>query len=152
MLIDRDRLLRAVGDDFALLRGHPLPFGATRLPGGINFAVFSRHATQVTLVLSWPDDPEPLLEIPLDPELHRTGDVWHLFVQGLSPGCAYGYRAARVGQQRSPLHRFDPQAVLLDPYAKALSGPSLWRGASRAEARHGAWRGILADAEFDWEF
>jgi glycogen operon protein len=106
----------------------------------------------VTLVLSWPDDPEPLLEIPLDPELHRTGDVWHLFVQGLSPGCAYGYRAARVGQQRSPLHRFDPQAVLLDPYAKALSGPSLWRGASRAETRHGAWRGILADAEFDWEF
>jgi glycogen operon protein len=152
MPTDRDRLLRAVTGDFAVLRGHPLPFGATPLPGGINFAVFSRHATQVTLVLNWPGDPEPLLEIPLDPDLHRTGDVWHVFLQGLAPGFEYGYRAARAGQKPSPLHRFDPQWVLLDPYAKTLSGPSLWRGASRVEARHGAWRGILADAAFDWEF
>jgi len=152
MPTDRDRLRRAATADCAVLRGHPLPFGATRLPGGINFAVFSRHATQLTLVLNWPGDPAPLLEIPLDPELHRTGDVWHVFLQGLTPGFEFGYRAARTGHKPSPLHRFDPQLVLLDPYAKALSGPSLWRGASRVEARHGAWRGILADAEFDWEF
>jgi glycogen operon protein len=150
--IDRDRLLRAIGDDFAILRGHPLPFGATRLHGGVNFAVFSRHATGMTLVLFAPGDPEPLMEFPLDPDLHRTGDVWHVFVQGLAPGFEYGYRAERVGQKPNPLHRFDPSEVLLDPYAKALAGPSLWRGASRAAARAAAWRGVLADEAFDWEF
>ncbi|MHB8709560.1 MAG: glycogen debranching protein GlgX [Desulfuromonadales bacterium] len=145
-------LLDAITDDFAVLRGHPLPFGATRLAGGVNFAIFSRHATAVTLVLFWPGDPEPLMEFPLDPELNRTGDVWHVFVQGLAPGFEYGYRAAREGHKPSPLHRFDSAAVLLDPYAKALNGPSLWRGASREEPRGGNWRGVLADEAFDWEF
>jgi glycogen operon protein len=151
-LTDRDRLLNAVGDDFAVLRGHPLPFGATRLHGGVNFSVFSRHATGITLVLFAPGDPEPLLELPLDAELHRTGDVWHVFVQGLTPGFEYGYRAEREGEKASPLHRFDPAEVLLDPYAKALSGPSLWRGASREASRAAAWRGLLVDESFDWGF
>jgi isoamylase len=149
--ISRQHLLDAVTGDFAVLRGHPLPFGATLISAGVNFSVFSRHATQMTLVLFVPGDGEPLMEIPLDPELNRTGDVWHVCIQGLAPGFEYGYRAARTGHRPSPLHRFDPQAILLDPYAKAVSGPSLWRGDSRAAARHGAWRGVLADAEFDWE-
>ncbi|MCM2264698.1 MAG: glycogen debranching protein GlgX [Desulfuromonadales bacterium] len=152
MPTDRDRLLRAVGDDFAVLRGHPLPFGATRLHGGVNFSIFSRHATAMTLVLFVPGDPEPLMELPLDRELNRTGDVWHVFVQGLAPGFEYGYRAERTGQKPSPLHRFDPAVVLLDPYARALSGPSLWRGASREASRAAAWRGVLVDETFDWEF
>lgn len=152
MPTDRDRLLRAIGDDFAVLRGHPLPFGATRLHGGVNFSIFSRHATTMTLVLFTPGDPEPLMEFPLDPELHRTGDVWHVFVQGLAPGFEYGYRAAREGEKSSPLHHFDPALVLLDPYARVLSGPSLWRGASREESRAAAWRGVLVDETFDWEF
>lgn len=152
MPTDRDRLLNAVGTDFAVLRGHPLPFGATRLHGGVNFAVFSRHATAMTLVLFAPGDVEPLLELPFDRELNRTGDVWHIFVQGLAPGIEYGYRAAREGEPPSPLHRFDPAAVLIDPYARILSGPSLWRGASRAEAARGAWRGVLVDDAYDWEF
>lgn len=152
MPTDRDRLLRAIGDDFAVLRGHPLPFGATRLAGGVNFAVFSRHATTVTLVLFWPGASEPLMEFPLDRELNRTGDVWHVFVQGLAAGFEYGYRASREGEPDSPLHRFDPAVVLLDPYARALSGPSLWRGASREESRAAAWRGFLVDETFDWEF
>ncbi len=146
------RLLDAITDDFAVLRGHPLPFGPTRRNGGINFAVFSRHATGMILVLFRPGDPEPLMEFPLDPELNRTGDVWHLFIKGLTAGFEYGYRASRDGEEPNPRHRFDPRVVLVDPYAKALSGPSLWHGASPAEARHGAWRGVLADPEFDWEF
>jgi glycogen operon protein len=151
-IISRQNLLAAITDDFAVLRGHPLPFGATRQPGGVNFAIFSRHATGMTLVLCWPGEPEPLMEFPLDRELNRTGDVWHIFIQGLAAGFEYGFRAMREGEKPSPLHRFDPQAVLLDPYAKALSSPSLWRGASRAEAQSGAWRGVLVDETFDWEF
>ena len=150
--ISRQRLLDAITADFAVLRGHPLPFGATRLQGGVNFAVFSRHATGLTLVLFASGDPDPLMEFPLDPQLNRTGDVWHVFVQGLAPGFEYGYRAERTGEKPSPLHRFDPAVVLLDPYAKSLSGPSLWRGATRAESRAAAWRGVLADEDFDWEF
>ena len=58
-------------------RGLPAPLGATILPGAVRFAVFSRHAAAVTLLLY--DDPraEPAQRIPLDPERHRTGDVWH---------------------------------------------------------------------------
>jgi len=149
---DRDRLLSAIDDDFAVLRGHPLPFGATRLHHGINFAVFSRHATALTLVLFLPGDGEPVLELPFNPELNRTGDVWHIFVQGLNPGIEYGYRTARQGKKANPLHRFDPGAIMIDPYARALSGPSLWRGATRTEARAAAWRGALIDENFDWEF
>jgi len=145
-----DRWRCTCGDDFVALRGHPLPFGATALPGGVNFSVFSRHATQMTLVLYWPGASEPLLEIPLDPELHRTGDVWHIFLQGLPPGLEFGYRAGREGHKASPLHRFDPQILLVDPYAKELTGPSLWRGASREQAQSFAWRGVLSDETFDW--
>ena len=146
-----DRLLTLIGEDFAVLRGHPLPFGATRLHGGVNFAVFSRHATDLTLVLFAPGEAEPLLELPLDPDLNRTGDVWHIFIQGLAPGIEYGYRAARHDEKPDPLHRFDPGVVLVDPYARALTGPSIWRGASRAEARAAAWRGLVSDDGFDWE-
>ena len=148
---DRDRLLGAIGADFAVQRGHPLPFGATRLHHGVNFAVFSRHATAMALVLFLPGENDPLLELPLDPELNRTGDVWHVFVQGLNPGFEYGYRADRQGEKASPLHRFDQDAVMIDPYARALSGPSHWRGASRAQARAAAWRGLVVDESFDWE-
>jgi glycogen operon protein len=137
--------------DFTILRGHPLPFGATRLPGGVNFAVFSRHATAMTLVLYRPGAGGPLLELPLDRQLNRTGDVWHVFVEGLATGFAYGYRATRTGEAASPLHHYDAATVLIDPYAKVLSGPSLWRGASRDQARCGNWRGMLVADDFDWE-
>src|SRR5688572_30609206 len=110
---------------FRTARGHCLPFGATPRPGGVNFAVLSRHATAVHLVLFKEGRDEPLAEIPLDPEVHKTGDVWHLFVYGLTPDVLYGYRvfgpwAPRLG------HRFNPQVVLLDPYAPAISGGRQW--------------------------
>ncbi len=60
-----------------------------------------------------------------------------------------GIRAARNECKPSPLHRFDPGAVIIDPYAKALSGPSHWRGASRAQARAADWRGLVTDDHFD---
>jgi glycogen operon protein len=146
-----NRLLDAVTTDFAIQRGHPQPFGVSNLAGGINFAVFSRHATALSLVLFRPGDLDPLIEFPYDPKINRTGDVWHICLQGLVPGFEYGYRVAREAEEDSPLHRFDNKKVLLDPYAKAISGPSLWRTATRKASQAGNWRGLLVDDTFDWE-
>jgi glycogen operon protein len=146
------RLLDAVTTDFAVMRGHPQPFGVSLLAGCVNFAVFSRHATDLSLVLFRPGDLEPLIEFPFDPHLNRTGDVWHIALKGLVPGFEYGYRVARLGGNDSPVHRFDAELVLLDPYARAVSGPSLWRKASRKSSAQDNWRGLLVDDVFDWEF
>ena len=146
-----NRLLDAVTTDFAVKRGRPQPFGVSNMAGGVNFAVFSRHATALSLVLFRPGGLEPFMEFPFDPKINRTGDVWHIFLQGLVTGFEYGYRAARNSGEGSPVHRFDNQQVLLDPYARAVSGPSLWRAATRKASREGHWRGILVDDTFDWE-
>ena len=146
------RLLDAVTTDFAVLRGHPQPFGISILAGGVNFAVFSRHATALSVVLFRPGDLDPMVEFPLDPKINRTGDVWHFGLQGLVPGFEYGYRVARGTGNGSPVHRFDDKEVLLDPYARAVSGPSLWRAGTRKASRAGSWRGLLVEDTFDWEF
>jgi glycogen operon protein len=131
-------------------RGQCQPFGASVLPGGINFAVFSRHADRVDLVLFQEGREEPWAEISLDPVLNRTGDVWHIFIHGLGPGTLYGYRvhgpfAPKAGQ------RFNPRVVVLDPYARALSGGHRWgipdvTAAGQRLARHGR---VIAE-DFDW--
>jgi len=147
-----NRLLDAVTTDFAVQRGRPQPFGVSNIAGAINFAVFSRHATAISLVLFLPGDLEPMMEFPLDPKINRTGDVWHVSLQGLMPGFEYGYRVSGPSDKDAPKHRFDERQVLLDPYARAVSGPSLWRAATRKASQTGNWRGLLVDDSFDWEF
>lgn len=144
------RFFDAITTDFSVEKGFAQPYGVSRLADGINFAVFSRHATAVTLALFRPGDLEPLVELPFDPVINRTGDVWHMLLHGLMSGFEYGFRMNREGAEESLLHRFDPAAVLLDPYARAVSGPSLWRGAQREAARQGNWRGLLVEDRFDW--
>jgi len=141
----RDRLMRLITPDFAILRGRPLPLGSSVWRGGINFSVFSRHATAVTLVLFTPGTEEPIVEFPLDPRYHRTGDVWHAFVMGLGPGVEYGYRVD--GPNDGAFHRFDPYRVLTDPYCRALSGPAIWTLRDTPAARHS----LVVDQDFDWE-
>jgi glycogen operon protein len=119
-------LMSIVRSDFEFTRGHPLPLGATLMRGGINFSVFSRHATQVTLVIFLPGDPDPVLELPLDSRYNRTGDIWHAFVFGLDPGIEYGYRLDRLPNPEPEIHRYDRKKILVDPYARALSGGAHW--------------------------
>src|SRR4030081_790369 len=83
---------KAAAHAFTTARGHCRPFGAMPHPGGVNFALFSRHASAVFLLLFKEGQEEPVAEIPLDPTLNRTGDVWHVFVCGLEPDILYGYR------------------------------------------------------------
>lgn len=146
------RLLDSVNTDFVALRGQPQPYGVSNLAEGVNFAVFSRHATSISLVLFQPGSPEPVREFSFDPSINRTGDVWHLCLRGLMPGFEYGYRVTREAEDETPIHRFDADAILLDPYARAISGPSQWReAASRQASRAGNWRGLLVVDTFDWE-
>ncbi|MCL1818484.1 MAG: glycogen debranching protein GlgX [Spirochaetaceae bacterium] len=107
--------------------GRPLPLGATIHERGVQFAVFSRHATAVSLLLfDKPEDGEPYAEIALDPQRNRFGDIWHIFVEDAGPGTLYLYR---VDGPYSPDrgHRFNRNKVLLDPYAKALTGSFIWK-------------------------
>ena len=107
----------------SITRGHPIPLGASRTSGGINFAVISRHATSITLVLSEPGQVESLAEIPLEPALHRTGYHWHVRVDGLPDEVCYGYRA---DGPKGPMHHYDPSVVLIDPAARMLSCGRPW--------------------------
>jgi isoamylase len=106
-----------------LSSGFPYPLGATVQDDGINFAIFSRHATAVYLELfAAPDDNKSICSISLDPRRNRTGDMWHIFVHNLKDGQLYGYR---VDGPYSPLedgHRFNVNKLLCDPYARSVSG------------------------------
>src|SRR5579863_1464660 len=107
--------------------GYPLPIGGTHQQGdGVNFVLFSRHATRVRLEFyKDPDDSSPTRIIDLDPICHRTGDVWHVWVRGIPAGQLYGYRIEGPYQPEEG-HRFNPHRLLLDPYARAIAGVERW--------------------------
>jgi isoamylase len=104
-------------------RGSPLPVGATATPSGINFVLICRHGTDVWLVLSETCSSVIHAEIPLDPLTNRTGDHWHVRVDGLPEEFCYGYR---VDGPQGNGHRYDPENILLDPHARALSCGRPW--------------------------
>ena len=110
---------------FQIRPGRPLPFGVTPVPGGLNFAVHSQHATAVTLVLFRQGTDEVLAELPFPAE-HRVGDVHAMTVLGVSADeVDYGYRVAGPFDPERG-HRFDPGALLVDPYARRLVGRDEW--------------------------
>jgi len=103
--------------------GEPYPLGATWDGGGVNFAVFSEHATSVDLCLFYyHDDPVENKCIPLT---ERTNNVWHAYLPGARPGQLYGYRVHGPYEPENG-HRFNPAKLLFDPYAKAITGPVRW--------------------------
>src|SRR6185312_4770360 len=97
--------------------GRPYPLGATWDGAGTNFAVFSEHATAVELCLF--DSPSARQESHRFMLPEQTDLVWHGYVSGLQPGQLYGYRVHGPYDPGSG-HRFNPNKVLLDPYAKAI--------------------------------
>ncbi len=101
-----------------LSAGRPDPMGATWDGEGINFAVFSADATLIELCIFSDDGRKELARIPLR---ERDGDVWHVYVAGLTPGTQYGFRAHGRYAPDEGL-RFNPNKLLLDPYARRLSG------------------------------
>jgi glycogen operon protein len=141
--------------DQAASRGRSYPLGATNLPGGVNFSVFSRNATGVELVLfEREDDPRPARVIPIDPAMNRTYHYWHVFVPGVQPGQLYGYRVHGPFDPVSGM-RFDPTKVLLDPYGRGVVVPKQYsRDAARLEGDDSAtaMKSVVADPHaYDWE-
>ncbi len=106
-----------------LRAGEPTPLGATWDGRGVNFAIFSRHATRIELCLfASADAQREAVSIPLT---SRTEDTWHVYVEGLGPGQLYGYRL-HGPYAPSDGHRFNDNKLLLDPYARAIGRPLRW--------------------------
>lgn len=141
-------ILEFTHDNFTIQRGMPSPLGATPEPAGINFAVFSKHATSVTLVLFAPDGGESIAEFPLDPKLNRTGHIWHCLITGLDTDVCYGYRMDKSPNYQPHLHRFNPNKVLYDPESRALSGGEVW-GVRQPGVKR---LSCLVDPTFDWDY
>lgn len=99
--------------------GNPYPLGATWDGKGVNFALFADNAACVELCLfSSIDDPKEFIKISLPEKSHQ---VWHGYVPELKPGQLYGYRV-HGPYEPSKGHRFNPNKLLIDPYAKAIAG------------------------------
>ncbi|MGA3251321.1 MAG: glycogen debranching protein GlgX [Paraburkholderia sp.] len=105
-----------------IAEGVPFPLGATWNGVGVNFALFSAHATKVELCLFDATGREEIERIEL-PEY--TDEVWHVFVPDLKPGAVYGYRVHGPYAPEEG-HRFNPNKLLLDPYAKSHIGELKW--------------------------
>jgi isoamylase len=106
--------------------GQPYPLGATWDGEGVNFALFSEHATGVELCLfDNPDDAQESHKITFH---ELTDHVWHAYLPDVRPGQFYGYRVHGPYKPEEG-HRFNPNILLIDPYAKAITGRIQWSNA-----------------------
>ena len=117
-----NRILR----DYDSYPGHPYPLGATWDGSGVNFAIFSENAEAVELCLF--DEAYAAPEVARVRIREQTDQVWHVYLPGVRPGQIYGYRVHGPFEPEKGL-RFNPYKLLLDPYAKATTGPIAWSDA-----------------------
>lgn len=145
-----------------VLQGAPLPLGASIDGDGVNFAVVSQYAEEMFLVLFDQDNALPVETI----RMNRTENTWHVHVKGAGAGQLYGYKA---NGPYDPAHgkRFNPNKLLIDPYAKAVTGKCidkdhlLYAYDVNAPEKDMAMDGrdnaaimpkaIVMDDEFDWQ-
>ena len=134
-------------------KSHPL--GAHTRNGGVNFSLYSKNSWSVELLLfnhSDADSPNEIIE--LNPNENRSGHYWHVFVPGLKSGQTYGYRVHGPFEPASG-HRFEPDKLLLDPYARAITVPVNYDrfAASRPGSNiRQAMKSVVFDHRgFDWE-
>jgi glycogen operon protein len=126
---------------------HMLPYGAVLHDHGVQFVVFSRNATEMRLLLyDDVNDREPSEIISFDPRSDRWGDIWSIFVPELGAGQLYHFQASGPSDPARGM-RFQPQARLVDPYARALAGEfqSSEDGIVRPP------RCVVVDDYFDWQ-
>jgi glycogen operon protein len=143
-----------------VLPGSPHPLGATWDEDGTNFALFSAHAEAVELCLLSEDDTETRIQLK-----ERTAYVWHAYVPGIPLGQRYAYRVYGPYDPAGG-HRFNPNVLLLDPYAKAVDRVEDWSrgcfayeldGSPDADLHPttkpglGAPRAVVINPAFDWE-
>ena len=121
--------------------GAPYPLGATWDGKGVNFALFSEYATKVELCLF--DSTEAVKESERIRFTENTDHVWHAYLPEVLPGQLYGYRVHGPYEPTNG-HRFNPNKLLLDPYAKSIGRDVTWADEVFAYT--------LGDAESDLSF
>lgn len=140
--------------------GSPYPLGASWDGNGVNFAIYSEHATAIELCLF--NEHETEIERVVLPECSHH--VWHAYIPQLQPGQLYGYRVYGPFEPHNG-HWFNPNKLLIDPYAKALSGLVQWNkdlfdnhkddGTIKAGENDTAAyvpKCVVVDERFDWEY
>jgi glycogen operon protein len=137
-------------------QGRSSPLGATLYSGGVNFSLFSKHATGVELLLfDHVDAVRPARAVRIDPATNRTYHYWHTFVSGVTAGQLYAYRVDGPWDPAVGM-RFDLTKVLLDPYGRGVAVPD---GYDRDAAREAgsdtcatAMKSVVVDpSAYDWE-
>ncbi len=147
----------AASDPVFVLRaekGWSHPLGATPGPEGVNFSVFSGHATGVELLLfASAVAPLPFQVIRFDPLINKTFHFWHVFVRGLQAGAHYAFRLDGPGDPAAG-HRFNRNKVLIDPYARGNTN-DLWKRGDACTPDDNvatSMRSVVIDTSgYDWE-
>ncbi|WP_333609147.1 glycogen debranching protein GlgX [Arsukibacterium sp.] len=134
---------------FKMSVGQPQPLGPQQQADlSWNFAVYAPDATKLMLCLYQPDTEELLAELPF---AGRSGAVWHLAVQGIVEGTLYALKADGPAQAEQGYY-FDPQRVLIDPYARQLNRAQVWQERLyRDKSHHALAKGVLRQGDFDWQ-
>lgn len=148
--------------DIKVFNGSPYPLGAVCDEKGVNFALFSANAEKVELCLFDESGSKELQRFPI---MENDNNIWHIYLQGVKAGQLYGYR---VYGPYEPLKgkRFNPNKLLMDPYAKKLSGEIIWHKAlfgydtdsadkdlsfSNLDSAPYVPKSVVVNDTFDWE-
>ncbi|MEC7838579.1 MAG: isoamylase [Chlamydiota bacterium] len=128
-------------------RGAPTPYGAKVVENGVNFALYSKYAEEVSLYIFDYKTREQLLEQRLDPERNKTGEVWHILLSGLPEKFCYGYR---LFKSRGKLFKkyYNTDFVIHDPYARRVQTSSEWGASDNNYHPLGLF---VQDHSFNWE-
>ena len=144
--------------------GTPFKLGATITQDGVNFSIYSKDASSVSLCL-FEDDmaKQPYAVVPFDPVKNRTGDIWHIKLCGAGDGTLYLYKVDGPYEPTRGL-RFNPNKYLFDPYAKAFTQGSVFRSYNRQHKQGFSVneggelqdlsdfpKCVVVDDSFDWE-
>ncbi|GAB4091874.1 glycogen debranching protein [Flaviaesturariibacter terrae] len=150
--------------EYRVYPGKPYPLGATWDGKGVNFALYAENATAVELCLfePWGKKTREKARLRLD---ERSYNIWHCYVPDIRPGQQYGYRVSGPYEPQKG-YRFNPNKLLIDPYAKALSGIVQWHDAvygyklghkdgdlsfSKTDSASYMPKSVVIDTSFDWE-
>ncbi len=137
-------IARVGGRQMRVWPGQPYPLGAHWDGSGVNFAIFSQNATGVELCLfNQSGDAQDGARIPLR---EHTDQIWHCYLPDVRPNQLYGYRVSGPYKPEEG-HRFNPNMLVLDPYAKAISGTIKWSNALFAYDVGGPQEDLQASSE-----
>lgn len=140
--------------NYRIRPGHRYPVGATRVSGGVNFSIYSRHASHVELLLfAAADSREPFQVIPLEARLHRVFFFWNVLVEDLPAASYYAWRIDGPDDVHQSGFRFDREKLLLDPWTRGVAD-GLWRRADAAvpgSNMASSMRSVVQSGDYDWE-